>query len=606
MADDNDYEDCDNSEIPGWTPVAPMSPAHGVWFETDVIDRFMFGDDDDDDDDATSLPQYGFVPVGSITPAEVHETGSAVDHDNLKYKIDTVTVVTGIDKRINLSHLCDAVPDVFGVRSQGLVASPPETSSTGGFRNGCNFLVPKHLSHDGNAFAGLVHANGKIQMTSICSLEVVNPCIKQVVDLLEDAQRRSMASASSAVIMNYDPAVPLVLLQTELTLRLGLQLPFEVNYDRLQQLFYANCMFEQPGPAHVTVLETRTPLTCGAGPFFRMERNDFLNPPFHASFTIFKSGKIQARCSRISADVTAMKAACKSVLSILEQHRSEIEAPANVATTKQHHNKTSPPRTSLQRGSPPGIRYPKALDVVTVTLPRDMTSHISKYEQSFTDCAENCLLCFIQVALLDSGGDGRVISSSRARELGAAVEISEYFSRWPYAFSQMEYEREHHNARCEWTQLTCSRPPPCAYVRRGGFEMQAGATNFLALLQSMFPLLTLPQACMMRNCSKKLLTQGFDAATSFFSTPEHHMKFQSITMKEPTTELRTNPPQPSWIHPVRQPALCPHSRAIDWHCSAVLHINDSAVLKFVWWDRDFPAEGPHESVASGHAQLLDC
>jgi hypothetical protein len=37
--------------------------------------------------------------------------------------------------------------------------------------------------------------------------------------------------------------------------------------------------------------------------------------------------------------------------------------------------------------------------------------------------------------------------------------------------------------------------------------MQAGATNFLALLQSMFPLLTLPQACMMRNCSKKLLTQ---------------------------------------------------------------------------------------------------
>ena len=124
-------------------------------------------------------------------------------------------------------------------------------------------------------------------MTSICSLEVVNPCIKQVVDLLKDAQRRSMASTSNAVIINYDPTVPLVLLQvrralhinlltccltlhqTELTLRLGLQLPFEVNYDRLQQLFCANRMFEQPGPAHVTVLETRTPLTCGAGPFFR-------------------------------------------------------------------------------------------------------------------------------------------------------------------------------------------------------------------------------------------------------------------------------------------------------------------------------------------------
>jgi hypothetical protein len=62
-------------------------------------------------------------------------------------------------------------------------------------------------------------------------------------------------------------------------------------------------------------------------------------------------------------------------------------------------------------------------------------------------------------------------------------------------------------ARCEWTALTCSRPSPCAYVRRGGFEMQAGATNFLAVLQSMFPRLALPQACMMRNCSKQQLSQ---------------------------------------------------------------------------------------------------
>jgi hypothetical protein len=59
-------------------------------------------------------------------------------------------------------------------------------------------------------------------MTSICSLEVVNPCIKQVVDLLEDAQRRSIASASKSVIMNYDPAVPLVLLQVRWALHFDL------------------------------------------------------------------------------------------------------------------------------------------------------------------------------------------------------------------------------------------------------------------------------------------------------------------------------------------------------------------------------------------------
>ena len=37
--------------------------------------------------------------------------------------------------------------------------------------------------------------------------------------------------------------------------------------------------------------------------------------------------------------------------------------------------------------------------------------------------------------------------------------------------------------------------------------MQAGATNFLAVLQSMFPRLKLPTACMIRNCSKEQLSQ---------------------------------------------------------------------------------------------------
>ncbi len=57
--------------------------------------------------------------------------------------------------------------------------------------------------------------------------------------------------------------------QTELTIRLGLQLPFEVDYGRLQQLFYTNAMFERPGPSQVTIKETREPLPSGAGPFFR-------------------------------------------------------------------------------------------------------------------------------------------------------------------------------------------------------------------------------------------------------------------------------------------------------------------------------------------------
>ena len=57
-------------------------------------------------------------------------------------------------------------------------------------------------------------------------------------------------------------------LQTELTLRLGLQLPFPVSYDGVQALFHHGRLFEQPG-ANVTVVETRSAHECGSGPFFR-------------------------------------------------------------------------------------------------------------------------------------------------------------------------------------------------------------------------------------------------------------------------------------------------------------------------------------------------
>ncbi len=94
------------------------------------------------------------------------------------------------------------------------------------------------------------------------------------------------------------------------------------------------------------------------------------------------------------------------------------------------------------------LQLSPALQVVVVKLPRQMTTQFSKYEQSFTDCAgayshkkcdevakyinplscvtpENCLLRFIQLALLDSEGGGRMISCTRACELGADAQVCE-------------------------------------------------------------------------------------------------------------------------------------------------------------------------------------
>lgn len=160
-------------------------------------------------------------------------------------------------------------------------------------------------------------------------------------------------------------------------MRLGFKLPFQVDYDRLQQLFYADRFFERPGPANLTVFETREPLPSGAGPLFRytsadhvvvflpflphdrIERNDFSQPPFRASFCIFRSGKVQARCSKIPADVTAMIAVCKDVHSILGENRSAIEAFSTTSVGAQQRGKSaSPPRApfptqSGKSGSPP-------------------------------------------------------------------------------------------------------------------------------------------------------------------------------------------------------------------------------------------------------------
>jgi hypothetical protein len=114
---------------------------------------------------------------------------------------------------------------------------------------------------------------------------------------------------------------------------------------------------------------------------------------------------------------------------------------------------------------------------------------------------ENCLLCFIQIALLDCHGDGRYISSTRARELGAADEISEwawasaevcaeyqtltrrrcrYFSRWPTAFSQQEYERAQcANSPPVHSQHTPPPPNPAHFAARFGHVLVTKEFCFL-------------------------------------------------------------------------------------------------------------------------------
>ena len=83
------------------------------FFNEDAFPDAPFDEEDSSDEDAAK----DWILSTSL---EASEGGSAIRHISLEHKLETVTIVTGIDKRIHLGRLCDANPDIFGVRSQGI------------------------------------------------------------------------------------------------------------------------------------------------------------------------------------------------------------------------------------------------------------------------------------------------------------------------------------------------------------------------------------------------------------------------------------------------------------------------------------------------------
>lgn len=269
------------------------------------------------------------------------------------------------------------------------------------------------------------------------------------------------------------------------------------------------------------------------------------------------------------------------------------------------------------------FKCPGALQIVTVDLPNEITKPFwGKDDVSFTDCAENCVLRFVQLALLNdpnedvgvSGGPSedsdkdfsRRINVARAAELGAIPEVVQYFERFPLALEQFEYTSSMAglSARAAWATLVSQRDG-CAYVRTGGFEMNAGVGNFLAVIQALFPYLGLPAGSMTRSDDGSVYKKGLQLTCDFFSTPSKRLGFEKFAFDGPTRCERTIPPSWDWVHPIYG-GDTENSVAIDRKASAQLAINGTSHLTFSWWDRDFPAERDLVAVTSGHAQLYDC
>jgi hypothetical protein len=66
-------------------------------------------------EDADCVSDESF-PTSAVEASIKFSAPTSIDFD---YKIDTVTIVSGIDRRIHLARLCDASPHIFGVHSKG-------------------------------------------------------------------------------------------------------------------------------------------------------------------------------------------------------------------------------------------------------------------------------------------------------------------------------------------------------------------------------------------------------------------------------------------------------------------------------------------------------
>ncbi len=104
-------EDWDDLRTP------PASPFRS--FDEDEDENSLLPEDIDwiefDDSPSAGTPNSGLPPPASCDAALRPADAIA----KLEHTIETVTIVTGINKRINLARLCDAKPHIFGVRSQG-------------------------------------------------------------------------------------------------------------------------------------------------------------------------------------------------------------------------------------------------------------------------------------------------------------------------------------------------------------------------------------------------------------------------------------------------------------------------------------------------------
>lgn len=250
---------------------------------------------------------------------------------SLEVKIVAVTAKTNLSKKIDLEKLCEADSTHFGFRVAHL---DPECSKdslrpTQDFRNSIQYLLqfPAPMCDSScKKFTGRIFHNGTVTISSIKTSNditgTVDQCLRTVVEQIRRAHDASVASGS-IVVQNLQ-AEYLTFADPQFSLNLTFPLGFLVNYPKLRKIFKQGEEFIGLDDTKITINSTKEEQKCGQGVFLKVSQSKikFSDEVFHASFTVFHTGTVQARAT--CKNLEEMEYLISNMYHVLNIHRFEI------------------------------------------------------------------------------------------------------------------------------------------------------------------------------------------------------------------------------------------------------------------------------------------
>jgi hypothetical protein len=273
-----------------------------------------------------SLSQNSLPP--SVSCENVDEN---LDWDvALPVKVVAVTVKTNLSKKIDLEKLCEIDSTHFGFRvaKLGPDCSPEPHCQSQDFRNSIQYLLqfPAVCEDSCKKFTGRIFNNGTVTISSIKTqsdiIGTVDQCLHAVVQQISMAHNASV-TVGSVVVQNFEAGC-LTFADPQFSLNLTFPLGFLVNYPKLRSIFCQGNEFPGLDDTKIVINSAKAEQKCGQGVFLKITQSKLKLPEelFHASFTIFHTGTVQARAT--CKNLEEMEFLLSNMYHILNLHRSEI------------------------------------------------------------------------------------------------------------------------------------------------------------------------------------------------------------------------------------------------------------------------------------------